>query len=71
MNSRALNGEFFANSCENFTFQGQTDWEMCRYTRTEIHLSTGLHGKPRTMDESFGWGLERVLDAIHSSLHSA
>ncbi len=31
MNSRAWNGESSANFCENFTFHGQTSWEMCRY----------------------------------------
>jgi hypothetical protein len=42
MTSRARIGESSANSCENFTFQGQTDWEMCRYTRFEVALGTGL-----------------------------
>ena len=41
MNSRARNGESSANSCENFTLQGQTDWEMCRYNRFEIALTIG------------------------------
>ncbi len=40
-NSRARNGESSANSCENFTFHGQTDCEMCRYNRFEIILATG------------------------------
>ena len=29
------------------------------------------HGKPRTMDESFDWGLERVLDGIQVYLEKA
>ncbi len=41
MNSRALSGESYANSCENFTFQGHTSWEMWRYTHFVISLSTG------------------------------
>jgi hypothetical protein len=41
MNSRARNGESSTSACENFTFHGQTDWEMCRYTRFEIALTTG------------------------------
>ena len=41
MNSRARNGESSASSCENFTFHGQQVWEMCRYNRFEIPLSTG------------------------------
>ena len=41
MISRARNGEFSASAWENFTFHGQTDWEMCRYNRLEIALTTG------------------------------
>ena len=41
-NGRARNGESLASACENFTFHGQTDWEMCRYNRFEIELATGL-----------------------------
>ena len=41
MNSRAANGDPSANSCENFTFHGHTLWEMCRYNRFEVSLSTG------------------------------
>ena len=40
-NGRARNGESSASACENFTFHGQTDWEMCRYTRFKIALATG------------------------------
>jgi len=42
MNSRAANGDPAASSCENFTFHGQTLWEMCRYNRFTIELGTGL-----------------------------
>ncbi len=51
-NGRALNGEPSANSCENFTFHGQTDWEMCRYNRFEIPLTTvrGACGARRHQD---------------------
>ncbi len=41
MNSRAQNGEFATKACENFTFHGHTLWEMCRYDRFEIPLTTG------------------------------
>ena len=41
INSRALNGESSASACENLTFHGQTDWEMCRYDRFAIPLTTG------------------------------
>ena len=41
IDSRAANGESSASVCENFTFHGQTDWEMCRYTRSEIPLTSG------------------------------
>ena len=41
-NFRARNGESSANSCENFPFHGHTLWKMCRYTRFEIKLGTGL-----------------------------
>ena len=41
MKSRALNGESSASSCENFRFHGQTFWEMCRYNRFQIPLTTG------------------------------
>ena len=41
MNSRARNGESSANFCENFPFHGHTLWEMCRYNRLEIPLTTG------------------------------
>jgi hypothetical protein len=40
-NSRARNGESSASACENFWFHGHTSWEMCRYNRFEIPLSTG------------------------------
>ena len=42
MNSRGANGDPFARSAENFTFHGQTLWEMCRYIRFEVELATGL-----------------------------
>ena len=41
MNARARNGESVANACENFTLHKQQVWEMCRYNRFEIPLSTG------------------------------
>ena len=41
MNSRALNGESSASACENVTFHGHTLWEMCRFNRFEIALTTG------------------------------
>ena len=40
MNSRAANAESSASSCENFTFLGKQDWQMCRYHRFEIVPST-------------------------------
>jgi hypothetical protein len=51
MNSRGANGESSANSCENFTFHGQTSWEMCRYNRFEILLETGWRTVVRRDDE--------------------
>ena len=54
MNSRARNGESAASSCENFTFQGQTDGEMCRYTRTEIPVKTGSRTVARRVHYAAG-----------------
>lgn len=38
--SRASNAGSVA-SLENFTFQGHTSWDVCRYTHFEIALATG------------------------------
>ena len=38
---------------------------------TETSSLPTKHGKPRTMDESFDWGLERVLNGIQLYLHGA
>ena len=34
---------------------------------TDESLLPTKHGKPRTMDESFDWGLQRVLDGLERS----
>ncbi len=53
MNSRARNGESSASTCENFTFQGQTLWEMCRHNRFEIPLQAGRRTVTRRDRESW------------------
>ena len=45
MSARARNGESAASSCENFTFQGLTDWETYRYDRFQIELVTGSRAR--------------------------
>ena len=39
--SRGVNGKFSGSSLANRTFQGHTDWEICRETRFAIPLGTG------------------------------
>lgn len=37
---------------------------------TEDSLLPTKHGRPRTLDESFGWGLDRVLDGVQRYMDS-
>ena len=41
MNSHAANGDPSSTYSENFTLQGHTLWEMCRYNHFQIKLFTG------------------------------
>ena len=50
-NSRAANGECSARFCENLTFHGQQDWEMCRHDRFEVERSTGRVKLTRPRDQ--------------------
>ena len=64
MNSRARNGESSANSGENFTFHGHTLWEMWRYNRFEIPLTTGqrtLNPDRASLGTCVGWGTRRAV----------